>query len=205
MKKALSFLASILFAVVSFAQTPQEIVSRMEEEMNKHENDGVAMTVDLKIPILGTVSSKTYAIGEKARIDAEMMGVAIITWTDGVTDWTYDSKSNEIEIKKSGASSSNEGDAEMFSNITEGYDVTLTKETADAWYFQCRKSKGNTNKDDPKNIDLVVAKGTYYPVSLSAKIKGITMTMRNLSFGVDEKMVTFNASDFPDARIVDKR
>ncbi len=205
MKKALSFLASILFAVVSFAQTPQEIVSRMEEEMNKHENDGVAMTVDLKIPILGTVSSKTYAIGEKARIEAEMMGVAIITWTDGVTDWTYDSKSNEIEIKKSGASSSNEGDAEMFSNITEGYDVTLSKETADAWYFQCRKSKGNTNKDDPKNIDLVVAKGTYYPVSLSAKIKGITMTMRNLSFGVDEKMVTFNASDFPDARIVDKR
>ena len=45
----------------------------------------------------------------------------------------------------------------------------------------------------------------YYPVSLSAKISGITMTMRDISFGVTEKQVTFNAADFPGIAIVDKR
>lgn len=206
MKKAFIFLlTSILYSALAFAQTPMEIVSRMEEEMDKHENDGVVMNVDLKIPILGTVSSKTYAIGEKARIEAEMMGVTIVTWTDGVTDWTYDSKSNEIEIKKSGSSSSNEGDTEMFSNVTEGYDITLTKETADAWYFQCKKSKKNTNKDDPKTMDLVIAKGTYQPVSLSTKLKGVTVTLRNLYFKVTEKEVTFNPADYPGVSIVDER
>jgi outer membrane lipoprotein-sorting protein len=93
----------------------------------------------------------------------------------------------------------------MFSGITDGYDVTLKKETADAWYFLCKKSKTNTDKDDPKSIDLVVAKGTYYPVSLKAKLSGVTMTLRDVSFGVTEQQVTFNPKDYPTATIVDKR
>lgn len=72
-------------------------------------------------------------------------------------------------------------------NVTEGYDVKLKKETAEAWYFVCTKSKDNTNKDDPKKMDLVVSKATYLPISTTVKEKGVTVTMRDyaiaLTFG----------------------
>ena len=81
----------------------------------------------------------------------------------------------------------------------------MTDETDKAWYFECRKSKSNKDKDAPKTINLAVAKGTYYPVSLSTKAKGVTLSLRNISFGVSENKVTFNPKDYPDATVVDKR
>ena len=59
MKKLLSIFSFLAFAAIAVAQTPQEIISRMEAELDKHENDGVVMTVDVKIPIIGTMSTKT--------------------------------------------------------------------------------------------------------------------------------------------------
>lgn len=206
MKKLLSIISFIAFAAIAVAQTPQEIISRMEAELDKHENDGVVMTVDVKIPIIGTMSTKTYSLGEKARIEASAMGVDIITWTDGSTSWTYNSKKNEVEVEKSGSgnSSESEGDMEMFDGITDGYDVTVDKETAKAWTILCKKSKSNKDKDAPKKMELVVAKGSYMPVSLKTKMSGMTITMRDISFGVTEKQVTFNAKDYPGVTIVEK-
>ena len=93
----------------------------------------------------------------------------------------------------------------MFSGVADGYDVSIKKDTDRAWYIQCKKSKTNTNKDDPKNMEIVVAKGTYMPVSLSAKMSGVTMTMKDISYGVKEADVTFDISKFPNATVVDKR
>ena len=93
----------------------------------------------------------------------------------------------------------------MFSGVADGYDVFIKKDTDRAWYIQCKKSKTNTNKDDPKNMEIVVAKGTYMPVSLSAKMSGVTMTMKDISYGVKEADVTFDISKFPNATVVDKR
>ena len=206
MKRLMTFLAAVAFAVGAFAQTAEEIIARMEAEMDKHEADGIIMSMDIKIPILGTMSSKAYALGDKMRVEGKTLGVSIITWSDGVTEWTYDSKKNEVEIKKEDPKKKEEeSEAEMFSGITEGYDVSLQKETADAWYILCKKSKNNTEKDDPKTMNLVVAKGTYYPISLKAKASGVTVTLRDVSFGVTEQQVTFNPKDYPTATIVDKR
>ena len=207
MRRLFTLFAACVWAVSAFAQTPEEILSRMDEEMSKHEDEGIIMTVDVKIPILGTMSTRTYALGDKYRIEAETMGVKIITWSDGVSEWTYDSKKNEVEIKKAdpNKSTESEGDAELFSDITDGYDVTLQKETEKAWHFVCKKSKTNPDKDAPKTMDLVVAKGTYYPVSLTAKVSGFTMTMRDIEFGVTERQVTFNPAECPGATIIDKR
>jgi len=206
MKRLFCILTALAEAFIAFAQTPQEILARMEAEMEKHEGEGMIMTVDTKVPVLGTVAIKSYTLGNKARIETEMKGYKFIEWTDGVTDWEYDSKNKQIEITNADPSTMDDaGDAELFSDITDGYDVSLKKETDDAWYFVCKKSKTNTDKDAPKNIDLVVSKKNYYPVSLSAKMSGITMTMRDIAFGVTEKQVTFNAADFPGIAIVDKR
>ena len=205
MKKLFSLITFIVFAAVAVAQTPQAIISRLESEMNKHEKEGIIMTIDIKIPILGTMTSKTYSLGNKMREEGEIKGLKVVTWADGKTVWSYNSKNNEIEIKKQEAVAEAESDAEMFSGITEGYDVTLDKETAKEWQFLCKKSKSNTDKDAPKKMELVIAKGTYMPVSLKTKISGMAITMRDVSFGVTEKQVTFDAKEFPDATIVDKR
>lgn len=205
MKKLLSIIFFIVAAAVAVAQTPQEIISRMEAELDKHENEGVIMTLDAKVPILGTMSTKTYSLGEKTRIEANMMGVDVITWTDGSTSWTYNSKKNEVEIAKLESSAEPDGDVEMFSGVTDGYDVSIDKETATAWTILCKKSKSNKDKDAPRKMELVVAKGSYMPVSLKTKVSGVTITMRNISFGVTEKQVTFNANDYPGVTIEDKR
>ena len=208
MKKLLSIIAFIAFAGVAIAQTPEEIISRMEAEMAKHdEKEGLAMTMDMKIPILGTFSSRTYTLGDKYRIEITEDGKQSITWSDGQADWNYDSEKNEIEIKKHEVKekTETEGDAKMFSGITDGYDVKLDKETSDSWQFLCKRSKSNPDKDAPKKMTLIVAKGTYMPISLSAKVSAITITMRDLSYGVTEEQVTFNPKNYPTATIVDKR
>ena len=205
LKKLFTILCFVAMAGLAVAQTPQEIISRMEAEMNKHDKEGLIMTVDAKVPILGTMTTKTYTLGTKARFEASMMGVDVVTWTDGQTTWTYDSKKNEVEIRKQDGDTETEGDAEMFNGITEGYDVSISKETATTWNLLCKKSKSNKDKDAPKKMELVVAKGNYMPVSLKTKLSGIGITMRNISFGVTEKQVTFNAKDYPGVTIVDKR
>lgn len=208
MKKLLSIIAFIAFAAVSFAQTPEEIISRMEAEMGKHdESEGIVMTMDVKIIIIGTISSRSYVLGDKMRIEANKDGKSFITWSDGTTDWTYDSEKNEVEITnaKPREKSETEGDTKLFKGITDGYDVKIDKETATEWHIRCKRSRSNPDKDAPKRMDLVVAKGTYWPVSLSTSVTGATVTMRDISFGVTEKDVTFNPQDFPGVKIVDNR
>ena len=208
MKRFFCFIAALVSMVAAFAQTPEEIIARMDTELEQYGDleDGLFMIVDLKVPIVGTVSTKTYIKGDKARMEASMSGKQIITWTDGQTDWTYSSDDNTIKIEKAKASSSEPGDdMELFNNITDGYKASLTKETADAWYFRLKKTKENKSKDDPKTMDLVVAKGTYLPKSLSAKMSGVTLTMRDFVFGVDDETVTFHPEKYPNAKIVDER
>lgn len=206
MKRQLSLLCALLIAFPAFAQTPAQIVSRMEQEMSGRENDGIAMSVGIKVPLVGTMNTRTWTLGDKVRAEAELMGVNIITWSDGETEWTYNSKSNELEIEKDKRPASPEnGDTSMFEGIADGYDVSIKKEDGKAWYLVCRKSRSNKDKDAPKTIELSVAKGTYYPLSLSTKASGVTMTITDISFGVDEKQVTFDIKDFPDAKVVDKR
>ena len=207
MKRFLALIAALAFALVSFAQTPEEIVDRMSEAMEQLESNGLRMTMDIKIPILGTMSTVAWSLGDKMRMEAEAMGKKIITWMDNDTEWTYTAEDNTITIQNRDAKkpSSEQENMKMLDSVTEGYDVFLKKETDTAWYIQCKKNKTNTNKDDPKTMDLVVAKGTYHPVSLSARVSGITVTMRDLGFNVTEKEVTFNKADYPGAVIVDKR
>ncbi|MBO4475302.1 MAG: hypothetical protein J5737_01075 [Bacteroidales bacterium] len=210
MKRLFCIFTAMAAALVAMAQTPEEIIAKMNEAMGKYdEKDGVIMTVDIKMPIVGTMSTRTWTLGDKTRVEGEMMGVKAITWDDCTTSWTYNGKTNEIKIEKSklkpGESKESDGDISMFNGITEGYDVSITKETAKAWYIRCKKSKSNTDKDAPKKMDLVVAKGTYYPISLTASASGMEITMKDISFGVKEKDVTFNKDDYPTATIIDKR
>ena len=210
MKKRLltSVLALLACALAAFAQTPQEILSRMEAELEKYdESEGVIMTVDVKMPIVGALSTTYYTLGDKYRMDGELMGAKMVTWSDGVTIWTYSYKDNTVEIDnaKPLEKSESDGDMSLFDGITDGYDVSINKEDSKAWYIQCKKSKSNKDKDAPKKMEVVVRKKDYYPVSLSATMSGISITMRDIVFGVSEKQVAFDANDFPGVKVEDKR
>ena len=200
-------LVGMLAASALFAQTTEEILTRMDQEASRFDKEGVSMVMDMKIPILGTFSTKMYTLGDKYKGVLEFKGHKEITWSDGVTDWEYDVSKNEITIKKADPSGDNAAGDSMnaLDGITDGYDIKLKKETAEAWYFRCTKTKSNTNKDDPKTMDLVISKGNYLPISLSTTMKAVKVTMHSFVAGVTEKEVTFNLADYPNAKIIDKR
>lgn len=199
-----SIAATFTFLVTAWAQTPEEILAKMDKAMEAAETAGLSMVMDLKIPILGTTTATMYMLGDKVRTETSLLGHKLITFSDGVTEWEYESKSNELTIKNAPADDSSP-EAEMFEGITDGYDVTLKNETADAWYLVCKKSKDNTDKDDPSKMDLVVSKKTYLPISLSTKMQGVRLTLRDVVVGVDEKLLDFRVEDYPDAKIIDQR
>ncbi len=209
MKKILYILVTLVLSSVSvFAQTPEEIIAQMDQVMEKHEaKDGFAMVMEMKIPILGSFASAVKSWGDKMRMEIDVKGEQMITYIDGDTEWNYNVKEKVIKIKKRDVTkkTKEEENMKMFQSATEGYDVSISKETDKAWFLRCKKNRSNTNKDDPKNMDLVIAKGTYMPISLSAKVSGITITMRDLDFNVTEKDVTFNQADYPGVKVVDER
>ena len=208
MKKLIAIISFIALATTAMAQTAEEIVSRMNAEISKHnESEGFAITMDMKIILVGTISSRSYILGDKMRIEANKDGKDFVTWSDGKTEWSYDSETNEIEIKnaKPKEKSDKDSNTKMFKDVTEGYDVRIDKETATEWHIRCKRSKSNPDKDAPKRMDLVVAKETYWPVSLTTSVTAASVTLRDISFGVTESQVTFNEKDYPGAKIVDKR
>ena len=205
MNRLICLISALVMAVAAMAQSAEEIISQMEKAIEGKADDGLYMIVDVKMPIIGSLSTKTWTRGSKVRTEAEMLGVTVTSWTDGKTVWTYSSKNNEVEITSAKGDEADGSEAEMLTDITEGYDVTISKETDKTWTLGCKKAKWNKNKDDPKSMTLVVSKKNYYPVSLSTKIEGMSFTMRNFSFNVPEEKVTFNANDYPGIKINDKR
>ena len=207
MKKFLfSIAAALAFLAAAWGQTPEEIIARMEKAMEAGESKGLTMTMDFKIPILGTTTTLMYVLGDTTRTETTIMGHRLITFSDGVTDWEYDESKNEITIEKALPSGEGDGsEAEMFDGITDGYSVSLKNETADAWYLVCKKTRDNTDKDAPDKMELVVSKKNDLPVSLSTKMKGIKLTLRDIRLGVDAAKMVFRIEDYPDAKVIDKR
>lgn len=206
MKKILSLFAAVVLAATALAQTPQEIISQMEQELEKHENDGFSMVNEVKVPVIGTIKSKAYNLGDKMRMDSEVKGIKVIVWMDNENEWTYNSKNNEVVIKKADPKKrEGEDDMEMFDGLTDGYDVTLSAENAKEWEFLCKKSKTNKDKDAPKKLTIGVSKATKLPTRLETKMSGLGLKMLDITFGVTEQQVTFNAADFPGVTIQDQR
>lgn len=210
--KRISLIICIIAAMTApmflHAQTPEEVVERMTAEMEKGESLGMSFDFVLGIPILGDFRTTNYTLGNKLKIDMSDKDKKNITWSDGATDWTYDSEKNEVKITKAKPKENeeNNGDTGLVTGVNDGYDLSFDKKTDDkTWYITCKKNKDNKDKDDPKRIDLAIAKDTYLPVYLKTKAKGIKISMENFKIGVTEAQVTFNPADYPNAKIVDER
>ena len=178
----------------------------MKAIWEEHQNEGIIMTLDTKMPLLGTITMREYILGNKFRTEGKTLGIFATVWDDGVTVYSYADKTNTLKIKNSsGKTAAGDGDEKLFIKVSEGYDLSIKKETADSWLILCKKSKDNPDDVLPDKMEVTVAKGTFFPISLKAKVVGIGITMRDISFGVNEDYVTFRMEDFPDVVVEDKR
>ena len=161
MKKVIALFAAFTVAIAAFAQTPEEIANKMNEAMGEFGDKGIRMNLDIKIPVLGTMSSTYYILGYKMRAEAKVLGKKYVTWMDEETNWMYEPESNTITIMdwdtKEIFNFKELGDMKMFEKDTDGYDIFLKKETDTAWYLQYKKKKSNKSKDDIKTLNFVVA------------------------------------------------
>lgn len=203
-----ALVAALLCGSGLSAQTPEEIVKKMSAQMDRAEAEGLIMDLNIKMPIVGTVKSHNLVLGEKMKTIATGKDKKAVMWMNETTKWEYDEQNNEITISsKEPSSDKNKSNSDMkaFDSLTNGYDLVLEKETEDAWYIICKKSKSNKEKDDPVKMDLAVSKATNLPIYLRMKQSVVTISIENVGIGVSEKSVTFNPADFPNAKIIDKR
>ena len=190
------------------AQTPEEVVERMNAEFRKGDSLGMSFDFVMSIPILGEFRSTNYTLGDKLKIELFAKGNKVTSWNDGTTEWEYNLEKNEVKITnaKPKEEKDNSGDTGLVTGVSEGYDLSFDKKTNDkVWYIVCKKNKSNKEKDDPKRIDLAVSKADYSTIYMKTKAKGIGISMENFKVGVTEKEVTFNPADYPNATIVDER
>lgn len=210
MKKTLCLLCALAWAMTAFAQTGLEIVNRMNQRITDRKSEGIGMSVDVKIPILGTVTTKTYSLGNKRRLEIESSKINVITFIEDTLQWSYVPGSKEVALTNirlgGGGVSDNHGmDVGMFDDIPEGYDITIKSQNSVKWELLCKKKKSNKDDDYPKNITLEVRKDTYEPISMNTKMMGINCSMHHFIFGVSESKVTFNPDDYPGVKINDQR
>ena len=211
MKKTLCLLFALVWAMAAFSQTGAEIIDRMNERINSRAGDGISLIVDVKVPVLGAIATKTAVLGEKRRLDVKMKEHNVITFSEKDTIWIYTEETNSIIISNDSvmaqSKSSNQGgmNVDIFGDLTEGYDITIKNQNLVKWELACKRKKSNKDDDSPKNMTLEVRKETYEPISMSTKMMGINCTMHDFKFGLSEKEVTFNEADFPGVTIVDNR
>jgi len=208
MKKTLSLFCALVWAMTTFAQTGLEIMNSMNRMLEDRKADGIGVSVDVKIPIVGAVVTRTYSLGKKKRLEVESSKINSITFMEDTTQWTYLPENNEVVITNIGMgnakASDNQGmDVGMFDDIPEVYDISIKSETLVKWELLCKRKKSNKDDDYPKTITLEVRKGSYEPISMNTKMMGINMSMHHFIFGVNESKVTFNPDDYPGVKITD--
>lgn len=202
----LTMVAVLVSAVMALAQTPEEILSKVNEAMEQGEQKGTSMTMTMKVPILGSFVSKMYILGEKSRGEIKMAGHELTIWADGKNSWTYDAEENKIVIDDEVGDSKEDNGLAMMDGLTDGYDVSIDKETDKSWLLLCKKRKDNPDKDAPKKMEIIIRKSDYALSQLKASVKGVTMIVSDVSFGgISEAFVTFDAAKYPTATIEDKR
>lgn len=209
MKKILSLLAALACATAVLAQTPQQIIDRMNEKMNSLEPTGIALELEVRVPVIGTITSRVWSLGGKQKTISTIGKKKQVEWIDGRTEWFYDPKDNIVSITEREVKDTDAGTTDnhlgLFEDLTQGYDFSIKEESAEVWVITCTKSKSNEDKEAPKKMELVVRKSDYHPTSLDTRMSGIRLSLRDFRFGLTDKDVTFNPAECPGATIKDHR
>jgi len=72
MKKFLALITGLAIGFAAFAQSAEEILARMEKVMEpSSQSEAIAMTMEMKIPILGTMGTRVFTYGDKSKMVIE--------------------------------------------------------------------------------------------------------------------------------------
>ena len=207
MKSIIATVAAMFLSLSLSAQTAEEIIDRMNVQLSRADAEGFAMDFNVKMPIIGKICSHNLIRGDKVRMELAMKDNKAITWTTSDTKWDYSPEKAEIVITSKDTSENKDdgNNLKAFESFGNGYKYKIKKETDEYWLIRCKKLKSNKVKDDPKKMYLTVAKGTYLPICLEQKGFLMTVSMENVTIGVTEAQVTFNADEFPGVTITDNR
>ena len=143
MRKILCTFLALTWALALFAQTGLEILNRTNEMVNSHNSDGISLFVDVKIPILGSISTRTMHVGDKTRMEFELKGKKIITFMEDTIQWIYSPEDNEVAMTNIGDKTNSNPAADagmdtgMFGDVAEGYDITIKSENLVKWVLAC--------------------------------------------------------------------
>lgn len=204
LRKILPLLVALFCATTSFAQDARQILERVSAAMAELNHSGAEMTLDARIPILGTIHSRVWTLGDKQKTITQFGKKKQISWIDGQSVWDYDEKSRTVTIRTD-THSAPDDNVSLIEDVLSGYDISIKEERTDVWIIACRRSKSNKDKDAPKTMEFTVEKGSYKPVSMESRSTGLTYTLRYVKFGVSDKDVTFDPAECNGATIKDRR
>ena len=111
-----ALVALLLGPVGMAAQTPEEIVNKMSAQMDRGDAEGLVLDFNMKIPVVGTVTSHNKVLGKKMRMEVTAKDKKSIIWTDETTRRTYDKQTNilTIEANTPAADKQENGNMETF-------------------------------------------------------------------------------------------
>ena len=211
MKKSFFAVLSLVCSMTVFSQNANEIVSQMEAYVNSHQQDGVSFAIDKELMYVDSYnSSKKLSSGSifihdnKMRVDSDN-GTEFIN-LDINRKWFVSSSNNEVQFDFT-----NKGDGNRINDYYSGlhfirpaYRFTIKDETDDTWTVYGRRKLFTRYNWVEKEIVLTIRKDTYQPVSVTlynvmdGKYYDVAEVTRkdDITFGVTENQVTFNAADY---------
>ena len=218
MKKSFFTVLSLVCSMTVFSQTANEIVSQMEEYVNTHQQDGISFAIDKELMYVDSYSTSNNQVtvkrsnlssgsifihDNKMRVDSDN-GTEYIDF-DINRKWFVSSINKEVQFDIA-----NHGDNSRMNDYYNGlhiirpaYRFTIKNETDDTWTIYGKRKMFTRFNWVEKEILLTVRKDTYQPVSVTlydvmdGKPFDVTevTTKKEISFGVTDNQVTFNAAD----------
>lgn len=127
------------------------------------------------------------------------------TWFNGKTQWTYLSKSGEVNVSNPDQSTQARMNPYQFITLyKQGYALGVS-ESSDNYLVTM---KATTTKSNIREIQVTIDKASYLPKQVKMLQKGKWTTIRISNFKVknlSDRLFNFPAKDYPKAEIIDLR
>lgn len=127
------------------------------------------------------------------------------TWFNGKTQWTYLSKSGEVNVSNPDQSTQARMNPYQFITLyKQGYALGVS-ESSDNYLVTM---KATTTKSNIREIQVTIDKASYLPEQVKMLQKGKWTTIRISNFkakNLSDRLFNFPAKDYPKAEIIDLR
>lgn len=160
---------------------------------------GATLHYDVNITGIYKTRGTIWYKGKKSKFDEARM----ISWNDGKYVYTFKKKKREVELH---TAKNNKSDkySQKFKFEPENYNYSIA-EADNGLLITLKLIKGRKGM---KEIQALLERKTYHPISVRIKIAFIWTTIKISDFqsgGITDEMLRFPKEQFKDYKFVDKR